>query len=947
MAQRESVVVSVSSSGVRVVRRDLDSIGQSADRSESSVQLLRRGLGALFTLFAANSLRETLDTFTTMQNRIKALGNETSTTTAIYNQLLKSANDSRTSLNATLTIYQRIAQSTQELGITQREVIGVVDTLNKAVVVSGANAIEARNAMIQLAQGMASGRLQGDELRSVLEQLPYVVRLISKQTGIAYGDIREAASQGKITVNDIVAALQNYRGEVEQAFGRTTPTIEQALTILNNQWTDYIGNLSAATGFSEAVAHVITLIANNLDHLIPLAGSAGVALAAAFTPKLAGYMGAINVQLVRMAVLAAANPFLALVGAIASVTTYLVLMQDQIKLGIDDVTTFSDVAAVMWSDSKKGAKELIDLIGQQFDPAMQDLSKRISEISFNDLLVNAATVIDELVRVWGGMLEVWRTYWARFTAALGPRLIDQLNPALASLSKVFNYEPPWFKVLRQFTGTEGIKYNIDLTIDPPTPSDMGDAARSYAEAYRSGYNLAAGDQLGGDSATGYIQDTIRRAQTNAQFRQFQQVTEALYGGLDRRTAGTGGGGGGGKPDKKLESAYKRMLDSLRQEINLTQQRIGQEGELTEVQQLNAKLADGTLSKLSDSRKDELRDLAGKLDKLKAIQRVQEKYIDGYSLYQQFRDQEAADSIGGVQGRIAGRNIQKEINDKVTSGKPTVRGLDPSFSTAFGEYNRIAEEREKLTEWYDEQTAMYRDFQETRKNDAERYGEVLRKLEEDRAKDEINIDRQLQTAKLAGYSEMFGSLANLSAAFAGQSAGITRALLAFQQAAALAQSIVNIQAAIAQAGGSLPFPANIAAMASVAAATAGIVGTIAGVNIPAAPSFSGNFDAGGNIPRGSYGIVGEYGPEIVTGPANIRGRQSTADYLSRQNNDRGYGDINIYPNDPSVSPEQGATAERNDDGSLDIKVAALITKGGTKTDRAIRASYKNNDRRGTK
>lgn len=41
-------------------------------------------------------------------------------------------------------------------------------------------------------------------------------------------------------------------------------------------------------------------------------------------------------------------------------------------------------------------------------------------------------------------------------------------------------------------------------------------------------------------------------------------------------------------------------------------------------------------------------------------------------------------------------------------------------------------------------------------------------------------------------------------------------------------------------------------------------------------FAGMYDSGGTIPRGQFGIVGENGPEIVNGPANVTGRKRTAD-----------------------------------------------------------------------
>ncbi|WP_097756158.1 phage regulatory CII family protein [Escherichia coli] len=40
-------------------------------------------------------------------------------------------------------------------------------------------------------------------------------------------------------------------------------------------------------------------------------------------------------------------------------------------------------------------------------------------------------------------------------------------------------------------------------------------------------------------------------------------------------------------------------------------------------------------------------------------------------------------------------------------------------------------------------------------------------------------------------------------------------------------------------------------------------------------FAGMYDSGGYIPRGQFGIVGENGPEIVNGPANVTSRKNTA------------------------------------------------------------------------
>ncbi|MEE9683361.1 phage tail tape measure protein [Lelliottia amnigena] len=51
----------------------------------------------------------------------------------------------------------------------------------------------------------------------------------------------------------------------------------------------------------------------------------------------------------------------------------------------------------------------------------------------------------------------------------------------------------------------------------------------------------------------------------------------------------------------------------------------------------------------------------------------------------------------------------------------------------------------------------------------------------------------------------------------------------------------------------------------------VVGGAASAAVP----FAGMYDSGGAIPRGQFGIVGENGPEIVNGPANVTSRRRTA------------------------------------------------------------------------
>lgn len=174
----------------------------------------------------------------------------------------------------------------------------------------------------------------------------------------------------------------------------------------------------------------------------------------------------------------------------------------------------------------------------------------------------------------------------------------------------------------------------------------------------------------------------------------------------------------------------------------------------------------------------------------------------------------------VAGRIAGA---------ATSEAPSYGGLAPEVGGAFGELLKIDEAQEKLQEWYDTQLEMLEQFRAERADlsavwDAEEL--ALKQQHEDEL---ARIEQARQMAQLASAESLFGDLAGLTKTFAGEQSGLYKAMFAVQKAAAIAQSAVAIQQGIAMAAAN-PWPVNLAAMASVAAATASIVSNIGAIGM---------------------------------------------------------------------------------------------------------------------
>ncbi|WP_278379570.1 phage tail tape measure protein [Stutzerimonas kunmingensis] len=216
--------------------------------------------------------------------------------------------------------------------------------------------------------------------------------------------------------------------------------------------------------------------------------------------------------------------------------------------------------------------------------------------------------------------------------------------------------------------------------------------------------------------------------------------------------------------------------------------------------------------------------------LEAYQRlIAELRTDEEQLTDQMRERLAVlDAMQGIEPdermKVAGR-----IAGAATTDAPEFGGLDAAVGGPFGELLKIDEAEEKLQEWYDTQLEMLEQFRQDRADLAAVWDEEELALKQQHEDELARIEQARQMAQLASAESIFGDLAGLTKTFAGEQSGLYKAMFAVQKAAAIAQSAVAIQQGIAMAAAN-PWPANLAAMASVAAATASIVSNIGAIGM---------------------------------------------------------------------------------------------------------------------
>lgn len=289
----ENVNIRFVESGARVVKRRIDEIGQAANSATRGIFLLQRALFVIGGAGIARGLQQYADALTNMENRLRLTTDSTAQLEAVQSELFNVARRSRSDLAGTADVYNRIALSAKNLGVGQKQILAVTETLQQAAILSGASAREANAALIQLGQGIASDRLSGDELRSVLEQLPAVADILVdylNQTGefgeVTRGTLRELGREGKLTAETVFRAIEASQGRIAQLFNETQPTIEQAFNVAETNLLEFIDKFDDATGASAAVAKAIIAISESFDILLAGILAVAAALTGLFAAKL-------------------------------------------------------------------------------------------------------------------------------------------------------------------------------------------------------------------------------------------------------------------------------------------------------------------------------------------------------------------------------------------------------------------------------------------------------------------------------------------------------------------------------------------------------------------------------------------------------------------------------------------------------------------------------------
>jgi tape measure domain-containing protein len=172
----------------------------------------------------------------------------------VYQNLYALSQQTGVAISESANAFARFAIAAREIGATNDQVLALVRTVQQAGIIAGASTAETSATVMQLGQALASGRLQGDELRSVLENMPTLAEALARELGASVGELRKMGEAGKLTADMVMPALIRAGQSLNAEFEKMPPTMGRAFSILGEAMSRFAGDLDRALGLSQGIA---------------------------------------------------------------------------------------------------------------------------------------------------------------------------------------------------------------------------------------------------------------------------------------------------------------------------------------------------------------------------------------------------------------------------------------------------------------------------------------------------------------------------------------------------------------------------------------------------------------------------------------------------------------------------------------------------------------------
>lgn len=249
--------------------REMRRVENSVVTVDSLIKKLAVTAGAAFSV---SQIVNYADSYTGMVNKLKLVTEGQNQLSIAMADTHKIAQSTASDWGSVVDVYTKFQKISEKLGLSQNDVARITETVTKAVAISGASADDAQRSLVQFSQALSLGVLRGQDLNSVMSQTPGLTDAIAKGMGVTSDKLKQMGTDGILSTQKVVEALQKVASSTDKDFAETATTVAASFSLIKNEAIKMVGEFDATTGASKTFVQGMTLLSENMDVATRAAG---------------------------------------------------------------------------------------------------------------------------------------------------------------------------------------------------------------------------------------------------------------------------------------------------------------------------------------------------------------------------------------------------------------------------------------------------------------------------------------------------------------------------------------------------------------------------------------------------------------------------------------------------------------------------------------------------
>ena len=226
-----NVTLNENAQAQRTVERAMRQTDSAASALSGTIGKLVAAFGGLALIKRALDLSDELSM---TQARLNNVNDGLQTTAELQQMIYQAAQRSRGEYIGMMQTVAGLKAQTGDTFSSVREAVAFTELLNKQFKIAGADATAISSTMYNLTQALSTGVLRGQDLNIVMSNAPQIAQRIARYMGVSVGELKELASQGKVTADIVKQAILGAADDINQQFEKMPMTFGDAMNKAQN-----------------------------------------------------------------------------------------------------------------------------------------------------------------------------------------------------------------------------------------------------------------------------------------------------------------------------------------------------------------------------------------------------------------------------------------------------------------------------------------------------------------------------------------------------------------------------------------------------------------------------------------------------------------------------------------------------------------------------------------